>query len=116
VYEIRQTREEPGHQLDGHPVRLGAQLEHGTQVTFLLANGSEADVSLCRDCAGNLRPEHYREMWRACVLRGDVSLALAGRSANERRVAWATMLARYPIAQVRRRHEVDGILAIDRRG
>ncbi len=115
VYEVRHVRDDPEHPLDGQPVRLGPQRESGTQVAFLLSNGSEVAISFCCACADAIRPEHYRALWRACVLRADVSLALAGRRVTERRVVWARSLATYPIAQLRRRHEVDGLLALDRR-
>lgn len=90
-------------------------LDTGTQVEVLLNDGSFADLAFCRPCADEFRPEHYRRAWLALVDRGDVSLRLAGRSENAQRHARAAYLRQWPIAVVRRRRAVEGILVVDRR-
>lgn len=116
VYEVRQTLDKPGHPLDGHPIRLGAMLEHGTQIELLLSDGSEADVAFCLPCAMNLTPEMYPRLWRLCLDRMEIALGLAGRSDNERLAAMAKFDAVWPMAIVRKRREAEGMLAVDRRG
>lgn len=102
--------------LAGHPRRLGPMLEHGTQVEVLLSDGSTADIAMCLPCAQALVPEAYSALWRACVRRQNLSLQLAGRSANERKVAHAHLARLWPLALLRRRREVgDGVLGMDRR-
>lgn len=116
VHDVYQVLDQPGHPLDGHPVRIGPQTALATQVEFLLSDGSEADITFCRPCADALRPAHYIEVWRACVERGDLSLRLAGRSENARLVAKARGLAQWPVGILRRRLAVeDGQLVVDRR-
>lgn len=104
--------------LEGTPRRVGKQLDVGTQVTFQMSDGSEADVSFCIDCAPAVRPAHYRTIWEACLDREALGLRLAGRSANERTAAMARGLKLFPVARVRRRRESEepGMLMVDRRG
>ena len=99
-----------------HPRRLGPMLEHGTQVTLLLSDGSVADITLCLDCAQGLMPAMYPALWRSCIARSDLSLQLAHRSDNERRVAFTHLHSLWPIGQVGRRREAgEGRLTVDRR-
>ena len=114
VYEVREMYVEGP--LAEHPRRIGPMLEHGTQVTMLLTDGSTADVTMCLTCAQALRPAMYPALWRACVERAALSLRLAGRSDNDRRVTLAHLRALWPMAQVGRRREAgDGLLKVDRR-
>lgn len=116
IYEVRETRDQPEHPLHGHPTRLGPMLEHGTQVTLLMSDGSEADVSFCLPCATHLTPATYQRAWLACVERGDLSAQVMRRSPNARVVAYARALAVWPMAVVRwRRVNEEGRAVLDRR-
>lgn len=103
VYEVREYWGEG--LLAGHPRRLGRMQEHGTQVTFLLSDGSEADVTFCIDCALRLEPEDYAAAWEACVERTDLSARVASWSPNQRTAAIAHLMGLWPVAVVRRRRE-----------
>ncbi len=116
VYEIKAFRADSGHPLDGHPVRVGPMLDHGTQVEFLLSDGSEIDVAMCFDCATSLRPAMYQRLWRACIDRQRIAMELAGKSPNEIAVALARLEAVWPIGLLRKRREAEGMLVVDRRG
>lgn len=114
-YEVREVWTEGP--LTGHPRRLGPQLDHATQVTFVLTDGSQADVTFCDDCARALEPAHYRALWLRIVERQDLSLTIAGRGDNDRRLSRTALLEKYPVGVVGRRREVgDGQLGVDRRG
>lgn len=115
AYEVLVTRDQPGHPLDGAPKRRGAMLDAGTQVEFLMSDGAEADITFCTTCAANIEPAHYQPIWRACIAAAEVQLRLAGKSDNERVAALAALMAIWPMALVRRRHEAEGTLTVDRR-
>jgi hypothetical protein len=115
LHEIREVWPD-GHPLAGEPRRLGAQLDIGTQVRFLMSNGSTADIAFCVPCAEALEPADFWPLWRACVARQDVSLRLAGRSLPVRRAEAAMLLDLFPLAIVaRRRASPDGLPMLDRR-
>jgi hypothetical protein len=114
-YEVREVWP-GGHALAGEPRRLGRQRECGTQLDFLLSDGSRAAVTVCQDCAAAIGPADFSAIWRACVARQDVALALAERSPTVRRQAWAQSAAVFPLARLgRRRESPDGLLMMDRR-
>ena len=85
VFQVYETRSEPGHPLDGHPTRVGPMLDSGTQVEVLLNDGSVAHLTFCRPCADEFRPATYHRAWLALVDRNDVSMRLSGRSENAQR-------------------------------
>lgn len=115
VYEIRSVYDAP-HPLAGHPKALGPPLPNQTQVRFLLANGTTADVAFCLDCAAALEPDDFWPIWRACVARNDLALKLAGRSETVRRADWLAMSEWFPLAIVARRTaSPDGLPMMDRR-
>lgn len=70
---------------EGEPRTLGAQLDHGLQVTFLLSDRSEADVTFCRDCAATLTSADYPAIWTAVVDKAEQILGLSGLSPNQMR-------------------------------
>jgi hypothetical protein len=106
------------HPWAGQPRTLGRQLDHGTQVEFLLPDGSEADISFCVPCASRLTPADYSALW-ACVLdRTDATLRVAGRREAERRMTLAPLMRAWPMAKLRARREIPempGQLTVDRR-
>lgn len=84
--------------LAGHPNRLGPMLPHGLQIGFLLSDGSEADVTFCRDCADQLQPEDYQVAWEACLVRGIQSFEISGRPRAEMVQAMLPVVQKWPIA------------------
>lgn len=114
-YEILECH--VGGPLDGHPKSLGPQRECGTQIEFLLSDGTEADITCCIDCAGRLLPQDYQSIWEAIIDRVDLSCRLAKQSENERRRAVAQYTRIWPVALLRCR-VVDpetNSLRVDRR-
>jgi len=103
--------------LAGHPSRVGPQLDCGTQVEFLLSDGSEADVTFCFDCATRLQPAHYQALWQACGDRLELSLRGQGRRPQEITMARAAWDAHWPVAVLRCRKELPdlGRHGVDRR-
>ena len=103
--------------LTGHPRRLGPQLDAGTQVEFLLSDGSEADVSFCLVCAAHLTPADYQKVWECVIDRALLAFRVAGRAATEQRMAVESYRRIFPIAVVRWRREGREInrLVVDRR-
>ena len=101
MYEIRETH--PG----GRPKKLGPMLESGTQVEFLLSDGSEVALSFCRPCADALTPADYQPIWERVIAAADPT-----------HPGGAPLLrTKWPVAQVRRRREVaPGVVGMDRRG
>lgn len=103
--------------LAGTPRRVGRMLDTGTQVEFLMSDGSEADISFCLPCVDSLRPEHYQAVWTACLDRAELSFTLSGHSPNQRKILMAQLMAVWPVALLRKRREgvEDRTLVIDRR-
>lgn len=99
----------------GRPLAIGAAEEHQTQIEFLLSDGSEADVTFCLECAGEVRPEHYPAIWRACI--DAFAAELGGRSPNERTAKLAAYQQKWIVGQLRkRRHDPEsGQIVVDRR-
>ncbi len=68
LYEIRQVQTKGPYA--GHPSRLGAPLDGGLAVTFLLMDGTLCDLSLCAECGpaaeGNL-PRIWRKVMNSMV-------------------------------------------------
>lgn len=90
--------------LDGHPRRVGRMLDIGTQITFALSDGTEADVAFCVDCARALTPADYQAVWDACVERADFSYRHSGREAV-RKLRIAKLMAVWPVGVLRWRRE-----------
>ena len=102
-YEVLGTHQDGP--LAGHPDRLGPMLPHGVQVGFLLSDGTEADVTFCRDCAAALRPGDYQEVWEQCLDRGITSFAVAGRPRREMIAAMLAPVQKWPLAVLYWRQE-----------
>ena len=116
VFEILEEFSD-SHPLTGHPSRLGAPLDCGTQIELLMSNGAEADIAFCIDCARKVQPEHLWSIWETCIDRADLSFRAAGRSENERRSAVKANMDLWPVGLLRCRvydPEV-GLYRVDRR-
>jgi len=68
LYEIPQVHTKGPY--TGHPMRLGAPLDGGLAITFLLMDGTLCDLSLCAECGpaaeGNL-PRIWRKVMNSMV-------------------------------------------------
>lgn len=98
------------------PLALGPQLERGTQVTFMLSNGSEADITFCSACAAEITPADYPAIWSA-VLR-TVAASLDGLSPNQRAMRLRPYTQMWIMGRLRRRREDPehrGRVIVDRR-
>ena len=91
--------------LAGYPSRVGPMLPHGVQVGFLLSDGTEADVTFCRDCASQLTPEEYQAAWDACVDRSILALEISGRRRREIVRAVLPLAKKWPVAVIYWRQE-----------
>lgn len=89
--------------MPGYPIRIGRQLECGTEVEFLLADGTTTHLTFCLACAHRLRPEEYGPLWESVLDLTDRSLQRLDRSNNERKVVLATLARQWPIAVLFRR-------------
>ena len=67
-FEIRQVWG-PEERYPGEPKRLGFPVPGAVRVSFVLMDGSRADMTFCGDCNGDLTDEDRVEIWRR-VLRG----------------------------------------------
>jgi hypothetical protein len=117
VYEILEVRVEPGHPMDGWPLRMGRPLDHQTQIELLMSDGSEADILFCLACAKKVTAVDYMAIWQACIEANDLVLSVAGRSENERKMHRAKMMAIWPVTVglLRRHDATTGLLIVDRR-
>ena len=117
IYEVRQTVADPTSPLFGTPARVGAMLVQGTQLEFLMSDGSEADIACCIGCAQELTPTEYGRVWEACVDAADASARRAGRSENVRRAQVGHLMSLLPVALLRKRREGADpqTLVVDRR-
>ena len=106
-----------GTTLDGTPNRLGPMLPDGVQVTFLMSDGTEADVTFCVACARALRPADYPRVWDRVVDAVDHAAARAQRRPVERRLLVRPYLTLWPLAILRWRRESAELsrLVVDRR-
>jgi len=50
------------HPYAGRPRRVGKMLECGTQVEFLLSDGTMMPLTMCVECAQSLTPESYGDL------------------------------------------------------
>lgn len=100
VWEVIEAKE------DGTPRKIGRMLETGTQVDFLLSDGSEVSLTLCRPCADALTPEDYQPLWARII-----------EAADPTHPGGAPYLAmRFPVARLRRRYSPEpGKVVIDPR-
>lgn len=48
----------------GEPKRLGSPTEDAVRITFLLYDGTRTDLTFCGNCAADLQPDQYLEIWR----------------------------------------------------
>ncbi len=103
--------------LEGHPRRLGKQLECGTQVEFLMSNGTETDITFCITCANELTIEHYQDIWEACIDRDRLDMLLTGARLNDVKMATLKSQAIFPmdILLFRKIHPETDRLYVDRR-
>lgn len=67
VFDIAAVNE-PHERRPGEPKRVGAPHDNAVRITFILFDGSMADMTFCDDCATALSPDSYTEIWRK-VLR-----------------------------------------------
>ncbi len=51
----------------GEPKRLGPPVDGATLITFVLFDGTKADLTFCGNCAASLTPESYVEIWRKVI-------------------------------------------------
>ena len=113
TFEIRERIEPSGTRLE--TLKLGPMLETGTQVEFLLSDGSSAHLDFCVEDAMRLQPEDYLAAWDAVLDRTE-ELATALRP-NERQRAIQQAARLWPIAVLRWRRQdpSTGQVVIDRR-
>lgn len=106
-----------GHPLAGHPSRVGPMLPDSVQVSFLMSDGSESDITFCLDCARALTPAHYPRVWDRVIDATDRMVTLANRRPVERRLLLRPQMAIYPIAILHWRRESRELnrLVMDRR-
>jgi hypothetical protein len=116
IFHVLEYDRRPDSPLLNHPIRVGPMKEHGTQIEFLLSDGSQADISCCVDCAAAIRPEDYQTIWQAVIDRAVISLR--DRPANERRRLLAQYTRIFPLALLawRRPHGDWPQMVLDRRG
>ena len=51
----------------GEPKRLGPPNPDATRISFVLYDGTKADLTFCGVCAGTLNPDSYTEIWRKVI-------------------------------------------------
>lgn len=51
----------------GEPKRLGSPNEDATRITFMLFDGTKADLTFCGKCAAALNPVQYTDIWRKVI-------------------------------------------------
>jgi hypothetical protein len=61
------TRWQEGERYPGEPRRLGPPLSGATRVTFLLIDGSRADMTFCGKCVNDISPQKYTAIWRKVI-------------------------------------------------
>lgn len=95
--------------------RLGAMLDSGTQVEFLLSDGTCAHLDMCVDCATALQPEDYLAAWDAVLDR--TAERLRDARPNERRRKLGRLARVWPMAVLRWRRQdpATGRIVVDRR-
>ena len=113
TYEIRERQEPSGTTLE--VLKLGAMLEHGTQVEFLMSDGSCVHLDVCVDCASRLQPEDYLDAWDAVLDRTEE--VTRDHRPNERLRAIRHLARLWPMAVLRWRRQdpTTGRLLVDRR-
>lgn len=52
----------------GEPKRLGGAMDGAQRITFMLLDGTKADMTFCANCGASLNSGQYTEIWRK-VLR-----------------------------------------------
>ena len=99
----------------GTPVyEAGRMTEAGTQIEFVLSDGSEVAVTFCLADATALTPVDYDAMWAECV-RATVE-ALPLDRPHDRHHCRILLGSKWLVGQVRRRREAEaGVLVVDRR-
>lgn len=65
-FEVLQVWDENG-KYPGEPRRLGPPLPGSMRVSFMLMDGSRADLTFCGKCAGDLDATHYTGIWRKVI-------------------------------------------------
>ena len=96
---------------------VGRMTDLGTQVEFLLSNGTECDVTFCTTCAAALSPGDFGAVWDAVL--DATGRELAGRTPTERARLMAPLMRVYPMGVLRWRlesPEQPGVMVLDRRG
>lgn len=95
---------------------VGRMTDRGTQVEFLLSDGTECDVTFCNDCAAGLALEDFGPMWDAVLAA--TARELAERPLDERARLTMPLMRVWPLAILRRRRESPespGVMVLDRR-
>ena len=96
---------------------VGRMTDLGTQVEFLLSDGTECDVTFCTTCAAALSPGDFGAVWDAVL--DATGRELADRHPTERVMKTIPMTRIWPLAILRRRRESPeqpGVMVLDRRG
>lgn len=110
VFDVLETHAE-GPFADS-PARIGLMTEEGTQVEFLLSDGSVAHVAFCVTCARNLRPEHYQTVWEKNVEAHDVLCGIARRTPNQRRAILRRAMRVWPVAVLKWRRQDRNLIGV----
>lgn len=115
VYEIHERGTQGA--TDGKPNRIGPMLEWGTQVCFLLSDGSSVDVAMCLECANSLAVEEFQAVWDLVCEKSRAIQVAAGRSENQVKACLTDLMSKFPLAILHKRREgvIPGTLVIDRR-
>lgn len=51
----------------GEPKRLGPVIGDATLISFMMLDGTKADMTFCAGCAESLSPTQYTEIWRKVI-------------------------------------------------
>lgn len=80
-FEVLQTWGN-GERYPGEPKRLGRPEAGAVRITFLLLDGSKADLTFCGDCAELLAPSQYTDIWRKVMRSWDREMRVSGQDPN----------------------------------
>lgn len=70
-----------GHVLAGEPRRVGRMLDCGTQIEFMLSDGSLHPLTFCLDCSATILPDDYPAIWDTVVSAWERSITNDHREA-----------------------------------
>jgi hypothetical protein len=102
-YEV-QTLWTEGERYPGEPKRLGAPAE-GVKVSFILMDGSRADMQICERCEPELSPADYPEMWARALRSWKREMDFT--PSKQKTAWWESQFANGILAEMGRRNLKD---------